>query len=802
MKFTCKFAAFAIFIASFGYTYPVPAFDFKRLPGAVDFSQALQDELAEKWRTMPPDYQPRTQHLRNDGVPLYVNRLLLQPSPYLKQHAHNPVDWRYWGEEAFSIARELDRPVLISIGYSACHWCHVMEEESYDNEEIARILNENFVVVKVDRETHPDVDELYMLAVELMGGSGGWPLHVFVTPEGKPFVGATYLPAQEFKAALQEVDGVWRTQRAQVERLAQRVTADVQNFGLDSDSNVEIGQPEIERLIARLSEVRKSMDEFSTPASSFPSEPEMFLLLDAAMRYSHREALSLVEDRLTRMALGGIRDHVGGGFHRYSIDNEWLVPHFEKMLYNQAHIARAYLYAFQITGKPLFRRVAVQILDYVLRDMIGSNGEFYSATDADSEGEEGEFFLWTPDEIREALGDNADFAIELYGVTQEGNFEGKNILFLDSPPEQLAHESVQDLEIYLNRIAAIQEKMRVFRDRREKPFLDTKVITAWNSMMIATLAEAGRILDDARYHEAAERAAEFLWANNRRDDEVLFRIYIEGQGGTVAKLRDYAYLIQAMLSLYDESGNRLWLKRSEELAQEMVDQFWDRDDGGFFSVSADDSKNLVVRTKNRFDHALPSGNSVAAQVLSRLYSRTGKLIYAQRIEQLFETFGAEISQIPSSYSYALLALEEYRGGQMGEREYAASGHAVVSVSASGDSTDRIRAVVILQLDDGWHVQSNRPLEENLIATTVSTLDDSWTVDEANYPAAELLQTSFQSAPLSVWSGKISIPVELKKISGQNTGPVTVVVQLQACDDNLCLLPEKLKLEIPLTAVTG
>lgn len=778
------------------------AAEFVPLPGADEMPAETQAAIKLAWEIRNPKDAIRSRHLREDGTPLYANRLLAELSPYLNQHAHNPVNWYPWGNEAFAAAANRDLPVLVSIGYSACHWCHVMEEESYDNLEIATFLNEHYVAVKVDRETSPDIDELYLLAVQIMGGYGGWPLHVFITAEGKPFLGMTYVPPAEFEAVLKDVHQVWMEKRSEVENLASLITDEIQAFGLRSGANVELGRQQIEQFIAELDEQDRMIDEFSPPTSSFPSETELFLLLDAALRYEDKTALRLAEKRLTGMALGGIRDHIGGGFHRYTIDNEWLVPHFEKMLYNQAHLARAYLIAYGLTGKALYRRVAEQTLDYVLRDMRDANGAFWSATDADSEGEEGLYFIWTPAEIVEAVGADAEFVIEHYGVTEAGNFAGANILHLAETPEAQALALGTDVAEYLARLTPAVEKMRMVRERREKPYLDDKIITAWNAMMITTLARSESLHPDGRYLKAAVKAAEYLWdrlwdASNTR----LYRIQRKGQLGEVGKLKDYAYFAEALLTLYDETAEVEWLNRGQTLVNAMLTQFWDRERGGFFSVGEDEAEGLIVRHKDRFDEALPSGNSVAARSLAMLYQRTGKRIYARTFELLFQAFGGEIAQIPTSYSYAMNALEEFRGGSVGPREYAASGNAKVAFDVVEELEGRVRATVTIDLADGWHIQSDQPLAENLFATRLSSASENWPITHAAYPPAEEINLSFQDNPLSVWSGTVEIPVEFDSLSKPDS-VMQLDVRLQACNDEVCLLPETVRLEMPPGRLRG
>ena len=769
--------------------------EFETLPNSAAFPAEVQKKIQEAWSLTPSDYDPRSKHLREDGSPIYANRLLLSISPYLRQHAHTPVNWFPWGEGAFAEARARDVPIFLSIGYSSCHWCHVMEDESFDSMEVARVLNQNFVAIKVDRETNPAVDEIHLLALQVLGLPGGWPLNMFLTSDGHPFMGMTYLPEPQLQTALGEISHLWKTQKQQAQEFGKQVSEMVRQFGLSSDQHIEIGRQQVEEIIAQVHEELNRKDEFAPASNSFPSEAELFLLLDAAVRYENSDAVFSALARLDGMARGGIRDHVGGGFHRYATDSEWLIPHFEKMLYNQALLARSYLYAYELTGTALYRRVATQTLDYVLREMTDEFGSFYSATDADSGGLEGEYFLWTLDDIRRSTPENSDFVIQHFGATEEGNFEGKNILSITASPESSAADQGVDPDEYLHRLDESLEAMREYRDRREKPFLDRKTITAWNGLMITTFSQASRILQDVRYLDAARKAAEFIWNHSLDENGQLYRIFLDGVVTEKGKLRDYAYFIQAMISLYDRTAEKIWLERSETLTEKMFELFWDDKRGGFFLTASNDMDNLFSRYKDRFDEALPSGNSVAAHSLSRLYHRTGEQIYANRLQQLVQAFAAEISKYPSSFPYLLAAHDDLRGGSIGSEEFAASGNAKVSVRQSASQSSGNQVIVELDLADGWHVQSDAPASSNLFATKVDISSQGWKVENVEYPAAEIIHASFQSDPLSVWSNQVVIPVTLQKV-GQTAWAPVLDVELQACDDSLCLLPESVKLEVP------
>ena len=776
-------------------------FEFLALPGSGELPADIQAEIAAVWNNVPANYDPRTKHLDNFGKPIFVNRLFLELSPYLRQHAHNPVNWQAWSDEAFAEAKARNVPIFLSVGYSSCHWCHVMEEESFDAISIAELLNENYVAIKVDRETNPDVDELFQLAVEAMGSFGGWPLNVFMTPDGKPFFGMTYAPIEELEVLLFRGSLSWNAQQDQIQAIADQVSEIVSQFGTELDEIAEIEQDLFLTVVKQIRQEQLERDEFSVPANNFPVESELLFLLDTAVRHQNEDALKAALHRLNAMAAGGIRDHIGGGFHRYAVDNEWLIPHFEKMLYNQALISRAYLHAFEITGSAMYQRVAKQALEYVLREMTGPDGNFLSATDADSGGFEGEFFVWSPNEIQAAVGADAEFVIEHYSVTQGGNFEGKNVLNQVVAPELKAQELGINAADYLHKLENARQKMLDYRNHRERPFLDHKSITAWNGMMITTLAEASRILHNETYLDAAMKAANFIWHHKFEVEGRLFRIYIDGAVMESGKLRDYAYFIQAMLSIYDRTQEKIWLDRSEQLTEQMIELFWDHDSGGFFSVADDDVGALFARHKDRFDEMMPSGNAVAALGLARLYHRTGKQIYANQGQKIFNSFAAEIVNYPVSFAYMLAAREELQNGSIGPREFVASGNGVVSVTAKTKDSDGIELLIELNLDDGWHVQSNSPLDPRLFATDVSVVSQDWKLAAVDFPAAKMLHTSFQVEPLSVWSQRVVIPVSLQKTGGSNWLP-KLEVELQACSDELCLLPETVSLELSNQLITG
>ena len=593
-----------------------------------------------------------------------ANRLINETSPYLLQHAENPVDWYPWGEEALARSRDEDKPILLSIGYSACHWCHVMERESFEDDAIASLMNANFVNIKVDREERPDLDAVYMEAVQMLTGSGGWPMTVFLTPEGKPFYGGTYYPPTDrmnmpgFPRVLLAVTEAYRTNRGEVERVTGQLTEQMGRTGqLPQGSNllsVDVLHEAYSKLAANFDYQNGGFG--AAPKFPQPMTPEFLL------RYYHhgynQRALDMVEMTLEKMAYGGMYDQLGGGFHRYSTDAYWLVPHFEKMLYDNALLARLYLHAYQITGRPLYRRITEEVLDYVLREMTDPQGGFYSAQDADSEGVEGKFFVWTPDEIRAVLGeDDGNLLGGFYGVTDAGNFEGSNILNIHQAPEAFALEhgiSEEDLESVISRGKPL---LLDEREKRVHPFRDDKVIASWNGLMLRAFAEAGAALGREDYVAAAAVNAGFIHGEMFVDGRLL-RTYRDGRAKISGYLEDYSCVIDGYIALYEATFRREWLDRAVTLADTMIELFWDEGVGGFYDTGSE-HEVLVTRPRDVFDNAQPCGGSVASEVLLRLAIITGNEDYNLKGSKPLRALSRVMSQAPGGAAYWLGVLDFY-----------------------------------------------------------------------------------------------------------------------------------------------
>jgi uncharacterized protein YyaL (SSP411 family) len=610
-----------------------------------------------------------------------VNRLAGETSPYLRQHRDNPVDWYPWGAEAFGRASAEDKPVLLSIGYSACHWCHVMAHESFEDDATAAVMNDLFVSVKVDREERPDVDAIYMDATQAMTGSGGWPMTVFIAPDGRPFYCGTYFPKQSrqgmpsFLDICRAVDDAWRNRREDVLGQAEQLTTAIgRTAQLAAGDGASL--PGTDALTAAYHQLREQHDDqwggFGR-APKFPQTMSLELLLRANARNRSEQTISTVRTSLDAMAAGGMYDHLGGGFARYSVDSRWLVPHFEKMLYDQALLARVYLHAWQVTGEPTYRQVLDETIGYVLRDQRDPAGGFYAAEDADSEGVEGKFFVWTPEEIRAVVDDPAlaDAAIEWYGVTEEGNFEGSNIL--NRIPHRGSLVRPPDVE-------AARAQLFAARAKRVRPGLDDKVLTEWNGLMLATLAEAAAATGNDEWLEAARRNADFLLRELRRDDGRWLRSWQseQGAGRTLAFAADHGALIDAFTRLAEATGEARWLTAAVEAAEALLGLFWDDDDGGVFTTGHD-GEQLITRAKDLLDNATPSASSLAAVGLLRLGALTGIDRYTQRAEDILRLLGDAAAQHPTAFAHLLAAVDMVDAG-------------ITEVAVVGDRDDLARVV--------------------------------------------------------------------------------------------------------------
>jgi uncharacterized protein len=595
-----------------------------------------------------------------------MNRLQYETSPYLLQHADNPVDWYAWGAEALEKAKSEDKPILLSVGYSACHWCHVMAHESFEHEPTAQMMNELFVNIKVDREERPDIDDIYMQAVVTMNrGQGGWPMTVFMMPDGRPFFGGTYYPREprhgmpSFRQILQGVHHAYITQREELEEQASNLTNALDRSTLNIEANTnDFKESLLDAAYNGLKQNYDSQHGGFGQAPKFPNPMNLEYLLRDYLRTGNEDALFMVTFSLKQMAGGGIYDQIGGGFHRYSVDAIWLVPHFEKMLYDNSQLSRLYLHTYQVTGDIFYKTVAEDIYDYILREMTAPEGGFYSTTDADSEGVEGKFFVWTLDEVKTALKpisedipDAYEVAVEYFGMTRGGNFEGKNILNVPNDEDVVAQRLNISGEELQEKLAATKDRLYAVRTSRIAPALDDKILTAWNGMMLASLAEAARVLGRDDYLVAAERAGEFLLENLVNEEGRLYRTYKNGRAKINAYLEDYANLIDALLELYQSTFIEKWFDEARRLADIVLEHF-SAEDGGFFDTS-DDHETLITRPRQLQDNATPSGNSMMAKQLIRLAAYTGDSRYDEAARKALAPVIPAMQQYPQAFGEAL-----------------------------------------------------------------------------------------------------------------------------------------------------
>ena len=605
----------------------------------------------------------------DSDIKKHHNRLKLEKSPYLLQHADNPVDWYAWGPEAFEKAIKENKPIFLSIGYSTCHWCHVMAHESFEDPEVARLMNDVFICIKVDREERPDIDNIYMRVCQMMTGSGGWPLTILMTPDKKPFFAGTYIPRESQHGRLGMMDlvprikEVWDTQHDEILKSADKITASLNQIAHDA-SGPELDKSTLktayDQLTGRYSEQYGGFGN----APKFPSPQNLLFLLRYWQSTNDEKALRMVVKTLQSMQNGGIYDHVGFGFHRYSTDSHWLVPHFEKMLYDQAMLAMAYTEAYQATGINEFEETAKEIFTYVLRDMTDKEGGFYSAEDADSEGVEGKFYVWTEDEIRQTLkGDEADLIINVYSIDKIGNFRdeasgentGANILHLNKSLTEIAFKNKESVDGLKESVEAARQKLFAVRNKRVHPHKDDKILTDWNGLMIAALAKGAQAFDEPKYAEAAKRAADFILTGMRREDGRILHRYRDGHTAILANVDDYAFLIWGLLELYETVFDVDYLQTALDLNSEMIKYFWDEKDGGFY-FTAEDAEELIVRQKEIYDGAIPSGNSVAVSNLFRLSRITANTDFEDKANKIMLAFSKDVESAPSGYTQMMVAL--------------------------------------------------------------------------------------------------------------------------------------------------
>jgi uncharacterized protein YyaL (SSP411 family) len=771
--------------------------------------------------------------LHSSDAPLAqaANRLAKESSPYLLQHAHNPVDWYPWGAEAFAKAKREGRLVFLSIGYSSCHWCHVMERESFENPEVAKLLNDWFVSIKVDREERPDIDSIYMTALNVTGERGGWPLSMFLTADGKPIGGGTYWPADDrerdgekirgFKTILRTVHQWAGEKPAEVRDQADRLAAETKLVlarAVPGKALVDLNRALVDGVVDALKdEFDPQFGGFGNPSRHFrgpkfpvPSYGE--LLLQEVARTHAKELSDILDSTLDHMARGGIYDQLGGGFHRYSTERTWTVPHFEKMLYDNAQLVELYAHAYRQAPKPEYQRVIRQTLRLIEGEMTAPEGGFYSALDADSSGGEGSFYVWTPAEIQAVLGSDAAYFQKLYGIEGRPNFESKAyILTLPRALDDAARETAQTEALLEQRLAPLRQKLLAVRSERPRPFCDTKILTAWNGQMIAGYAAAGQALGEPSFIAAASRAAEFVLKYLRAPDGRLLHVYAkpagrDGQARLDGYLDDYAFLVHGLLNLYDATHDRRWIAEARTLTDTMIEQFADRDAGGFF-FTANNHEKPFARAKDQYDSAQPSGNSIAADNLVRLWRVTQGAQYRDVAERTLKAFAPSLKTNPTSLTAMAVALERYletpvhtsaKPPSLGEALVQAGGgktsDSVVKVSAKatparpGQDGKQVVSVTFA-IDSGWHLYANPPGLDDLVPvqTTIEVSAGVKPEDvKIEYPEGKLI-TDPILGKYRVFEDSVTLKATVRRAAG-DTSPLEITAKFQACNDKQCLLP--------------
>ncbi len=767
----------------------------EELPG-VGTDAVLAHKLARALHAKGPSYQARTAHLGAAGTPRYTNRLLLEDAPYLIQHAHNPVNWFPWGREAFAQAKAEDKPIFLSIGYATCHWCHVMAQESFDNVAIARVLNENFIAIKVDRERRPAVDNVYMTAARLMMESTGWPLSSFLTVNGNTFWAGTYFPPEQFSQLLKEISQSWRERRDDIERQAQRIATSVEELTRNKRATRRIDEATLENALAALRHARDPQYGGLGRGPKFPRASTYLFLIDHALRANDSAISSWIKFDLDAIANGGIHDLLGGGFHRYSVDRRWHIPHFEKMLYTQAQLLRVYLHAYQLLGEARYATVVARIVAFLDREMRHPEGGYFAALDADSPGGEGQYYLWTRTEIEKLLTPNLSaLAIDWYQLSERGNFDGANVLHVSQNARVFAAKhglSATQWGVYRTQI---EQTLLARRAQRPRPARDEKIVTAWNAMLITALAEASLILEEPTYLTRAIACANFLLHAHRTEKNLLWRSTFQGHGGVNAVASDYAALIESLIALYDATRNSQWLTRATELQHILDENYWDAKSGAYFMSMAKRDVPLMARPKSLEDSAVPAGNAMALTALVGLNNRSADLAFEKRIDELLAAIAGDLRARPTAHTYALRGHEIFRRGDNGPIRYAARGAVRITTRQQRD-----RIAIELKIKPGWHIQAHEPLQEDLIGTSLSIAAPSAQGPSLQiiYPPAVIKNLSFREHRLALYEDEVVITAKGSRGAQQSTKILPLQLSLQACNNRVCLPPERVALNTPTT----
>ncbi len=732
----------------------------------------------------------------HQDTPVHTNRLAHATSPYLLQHAHNPVDWHPWGDAAFEKARRENKPIFLSVGYSTCHWCHVMAHESFEDEAVAAVLNASFVAIKADREELPDVDNQYMLATQafyVLNGvhrSGGWPNSVWLMPDGRPFYAGTYFPKEQFVSLLENITALYRDRPDEVERYASVMSETLEEMGrLQQHGSVTIDRALLDRAIREVTAAYDATHGGFGSRPKFPPHATLDLLFADHDRAPNERYRVMITGTLDAMRRGGIYDHIGGGFHRYATDERWFLPHFEKMLYDNAQLIRAYTDGYRLTGDQRYERVVAETFDWLTREMTDEGGAFYSAIDADSEGEEGRFYVWGHEEIIEVLGtEDATLFSAVYGVLPEGNFHEEatgrrmstNIPYLTCDPNDAEHQH----------LAGLRAKLLEQRNTRIRPHLDNKIITAWNALTIGSLAHAGRHLGQPRYVEAAARAADFILQALRDKDGGLLRTYRAGDARLPAYLDDYAYLIEALLDLHDATNDPDWIGEARKLADTMLSRFGDPAGGGFFYTTGDHDARIICSKNPNSGGNLPHPNGVAARALLTLGERTGDDRFTRAGLATLDAFAFAVKEQPHAAGELLAAATKHIESLEAYTSQTSTAGQPVTITAQLDSSrvsvgDTFTVTLRMEIAPPYHIYANEPSSGDVVATRVALAEgEGVELIDVVYPEAQPKENPVLNKTLGVYEGSVDIVVQLR---AKRSGPFALAVTTQACDDHACQL---------------
>lgn len=730
-------------------------------------------DIEQSYAAKKGSYPIRSHHLKANGEPQFTNRLIMESSPYLLQHAHNPVNWWSWEDAAFEEAKKLDKPILLSIGYSTCHWCHVMERESFENLQIAEFINTNFIPIKVDREQHPDIDELYLTSVQMLSGKAGWPLTAVLTPNGLPFFGGTYFPPEQFLSLLGRISETWTNRRGAITEQANRLKTSLEKINQVAGSYKSINDDVFSLAQSRIKD--GFTNQVYSPGPSFPREPEMIFMLEQAIKNLDPATIQLITDRLTTLANGGIHDQLGGGFHRYSVDAEWQIPHFEKMLYNQAQLGELFARTSLISGDLKLLSITASTFDFMLETMQSPIGGFYAAIDAESEGKEGAYYLWSTNQLEGLLSKKElKFANTAFDISDQGQLDGYHIL--------QSKKIVNDPQL-----AKIKSKLLAARNKRIHPNIDQKIITAWNSLSISALLTAHYATGNKTYSQAALKTAELLWKQSYDKNSGLARTLDQDVSSVEGVLEDYAYFARALIDIYDFTADSIWLSRSEEIIEQMIQRFYDENNGGFYISSK--TKNLIIPLVTARDDAITSANSIAAQSLARLYKRTGKLKYRNKARSVLAAFSKQLLNKPESLSGMLLAADILNSGELKPIQYASLSRVKISSTVVGNQFN-----IQADIQAGWHINSYKVLEGDLIPTVLNpTRSDCATITDIRYPKDKLVSLGFQDDELLVYENQAIIVAKIKPAIDQSCNIVSAELTIQACSNDVCMAPETIKI---------